>query len=159
MHYLIDGYNLLFRIPSEQKLSLKKRREALIEFLGDELRGIKGTLSIIFDSSEQIRDFPQVALSKNLEVIYAPKGRTADEYIIEMVEVSKNPKVLTVVSSDNGLSGQCRHLGAQTQSIEEFLAFAEKKQGRSTSSKPNYRETSSHIERLRKIFEEKLEKE
>lgn len=156
MHYLIDGYNLLFRLLDQKSQSLEKKREALIALLDRELSVIKGHVSIIFDSSEEIREFAQSVKRKNLEVIYAPKGKTADEYILELVEQRKNPKVLVVVSSDSGLTKQCKYLEAQIQTIEEFFAFLAKKTKKTTEGKPQYRESQGEINRLIKIFEKRL---
>lgn len=157
MYYLIDGYNFLFRIHSSKGKSLEQRRESLIDLLSDELSGFKGQCAIVFDSAEQIRDFPESIRQKNLDVIYAPRGSTADEYIIEMVEQTKNPKSLAVVTSDKGLARQCGHIGSEVFSIEDFLILAaKKKKKKKSSSKPQYRESKQEFERLKKIFEEKL---
>ena len=156
MYFLIDGYNFLFRLPEAQGQSLEKRRESLIEILNQELSAFKGNISVIFDSSEQIRDFAQCAKLKNLDVVYAPKGQTADNYIIELAQQSKSPKMLTVVTSDGGLARQCQHIGTQTVSIEEFIAFMMKKRKKIPKDKPIYKESTAETERLIKIFEERL---
>ena len=156
MYFLIDGYNLLFRIHGASGQSLEKRRESLIETLNQELVSFKGNISVVFDSSEQIRDFPQSAKLKNLDVVYAPKGQTADAYIIELAEQCRSPKMVTVVTSDGGLARQCQHIGTQTVSIEEFIAYVIKKRKKSPKDKPVYKESNAEIERLIKIFEEKL---
>ncbi len=156
MYYLIDGYNFLFRLESSTRKSLEERRESLIQVLNEELTPFKGSAAIIFDSAEQIREFPECAKLSHLEVIYAPKGQTADAYIIELAEQNKSPRTLTVVTSDNGLARQCQHIGTETLSIEDFIAFVMKKNKKKPSQKPTYRESKSEIERLRKIFEGKL---
>lgn len=156
MYYLIDGYNFLFRIKSPKGKSLEQRRESLIHLLSEELFPLKGKVAVIFDSSEQMRDFPQWGLSKNLEVIYAPRGSSADTYIIELAEQTKNPDTLTIVTSDQGLAKQCRQIGTKTLSIEDFLAFVAKKKQKKGAGKPNYKESQKELERLRKIFEERL---
>ncbi|NGX37527.1 MAG: hypothetical protein K1000chlam2_00683 [Chlamydiae bacterium] len=156
MYFLIDGYNFLFRLHGEQGQSLEKRRVSLIETLNQELSAFKGNISVIFDSSEQIRDFAQSAKLKNLEVIYAPKGQTADAYIIELAEQNRSPKMLTVVTSDGGLARQCQHIGTQTVSIEEFITFVMKKRKKIPKDKPAYKESTAEMERLMKIFEERL---
>lgn len=158
MQYLIDGYNLLFRLHAGKGESLEKKRESLVSILNQELSTLKGPITIIFDSSEEIHDFARSAKLPNLDVVYAPKGKTADEYIIELVEQHKNPKILTLVSSDEGLARQCQHLGARTQSIEDFLIFVVKKHKTPSKEKPNYKESSTEMERLIKIFEERLKR-
>lgn len=127
MDYIIDGYNFMFRIQEQKKGSFEKARNTLISLLNEELRIIKTHVSVVFDSSEQIREFAQSAILENIEVIYAPKGLSADEYIIEIVEQSKNPKTLNIVTSDSGLARQCQHLGAKTTSIDDFVALITKR--------------------------------
>lgn len=156
MIYYIDGYNFMFRLEGSQKRSLEERRCSLIDLLNSALQTLKVPVSIIFDSSETIREFPQCAVLSHLEVLYAPKGLTADAYIIELVDQSANPKIITVVTSDSGLARQCQHLGAKVMPIDEFLAFLLKKQKSAPCEKPSYRECKNERERLRKIFEERL---
>lgn len=157
MHYYVDGYNFLFRI-FEKIDPLEKKRDQLIEILNEELKFLKGRCSLVFDSSQQIRDCPQCAFLENLEVIYTPRGLTADNYIIELVEHSRNPKAITVVTSDGGLGRQCSHLGSLVMTIEAFITFILKKTKKSEATKPSQTSSDAEIERLRKIFENRLDK-
>jgi len=129
----------------------------MIRILDEELFLTNLQASLIFDSSEQINDYAQSAKQKKIEVVYAPKGKTADEYIIELVEQNKSPKTLVVVTSDIDLQRQCQYLGAHHLSIEEFISFVikKRKKGKPTG-KPSYKESSQEMQRLIKIFEEKL---
>ncbi|NGX45180.1 MAG: hypothetical protein K940chlam2_00323 [Chlamydiae bacterium] len=153
--YLIDGYNLLFRIE-ESKLPLEKRRDALIAILAEELRPFQFSAAVVFDGEDPVCKYASRTFFEDLEVIYTHTGQTADEFIIEMVEISSNPSLLTVISSDEGLKRQCAHLGAKTLSIESFITMLAKKRARSNRepTKPCH---DPDIERLRKIFEKKLE--
>jgi predicted RNA-binding protein with PIN domain len=158
MKYIIDGYNFMFRIQEEErKKKLEKARESLIALLDEELSIIKTHVYVVFDSSEQVKDYAQSAFLKHIEVIYAPKGLSADQYIIERLEQSKSPKTLTIVTSDSGLALQCQQLGAKILSIDDFVTLINKrKQKKKSLLKPSYKESTQEIERLRKIFEEKL---
>ena len=91
MYYLIDGYNFLFRLETTKGKSLEERRESLVFLLNEQLAPFKGGAAVIFDSAEQIREFAQCAKLDHLEVLYAPKGLTADNYIIELAEQNKSP--------------------------------------------------------------------
>ena len=156
MSFLIDGYNFLFRIEGLKKGSLEKKREHFIDILDQELACFKSTVFIVFDSAQQMSHFAQCAHREHLDILYAPKGQSADEYILELVEISRSPKTLTVVTSDTGLARQCQHMGARTISIEDFIALIVKKVKKSICKPPCYRETPSEIERLLKAFERKL---
>lgn len=147
----------MFRIKGAKGKSLQQQREYLIELLAEELAAFKGNCAIIFDSAEQIRDFPQSFQLKNIDIIYAPRGRTADEYIIEMIEQTKNPKIYAIVTSDKDLARHCQSIGSEVFSIEDFLLLVKKKRkGKTKEAKPNYRESKQEFERLKRIFEEKL---
>jgi len=148
----------MFRIQQGKFLSLEEKRTSIIQALNEALTSFKSEVSIVFDSSQQIRDYAQSAELFSLEVIYAPRGQTADEYIIELVQLSKNPKIKTVVTSDSGLARQCEHLGAKVLSTEDFIAFVLKKMKKKPSSKKEYKESPAEIERLLEIFEKKAKK-
>ena len=156
MHYYVDGYNFLFRICN-RGAPLEMRRESLIDILNRELRFLKGRCSLIFDSAQQIRNCPQCAFLDNLEVVYTPRDMTADAYIIELVDQSRTPKMLTVVTSDTGLARQCRSLGAHVTTIEAFITLIIKKTAIEEEEKPTQELSDRELERLRKIFEERLD--
>ncbi|MDN3507265.1 MAG: NYN domain-containing protein [Simkaniaceae bacterium] len=156
MFYLIDGYNFLFRLESTKEKSLEKRRESLICILNEQLASFKGGAAVVFDSAEQIREFAQCAALDHLEVLYAPKGLTADNYIIELAEQSKSPRTITVVTSDSGLARQCQHIGTNTLSIEEFITLLSRRNQEKPQGKPRCCDSNAEIERLRKIFEDRL---
>lgn len=156
MSFLIDGYNFLFRIEGLKKGSLEKKREQFIAILDRELICFKLPVYIIFDSSQQMSPYAQCAHCEHLDVLYAPKGKTADEYILELIEISRTPKILTVVTSDAGLARQSQALGAKTISIDDFVILIVKKIKKSSCQAPSYKETPSEMERLLRAFERKL---
>jgi len=154
--FLIDGYNFLFRIEGLKKSSLEKKREQFVDILNIELACFKTQVFIVFDSAKQERCYAQCAHFEHLDVLYAPKGQSADEYIIELIEISRTPKTWTVVTSDAGLARQCQHLGAMTVSIEDFICLIDKKSKTNCPRKTEYRDSPSEMERLLKAFEERL---
>lgn len=131
-------------------------RSAFIETLNEQLGCFRCTVFIVFDSAHQMSPYAQCAQCEHLDVLYAPKGRTADQYILELIEISRSPKSLTVVTSDTGLARQCHYLGAKTLSIEQFMELIVKKGKKGICRPPCYQETPAEIERLLKIFEKRL---
>lgn len=158
MSYLIDGYNFLFRLQGKVYPSFERRRQALIELLAEELVSFRVPISIVFDSSEQFKDYAQKAIFPPIEVIYAPKGKTADSYMVELVELSRSPRTITVVTSDIALGKECTYLGSELLSIEEFIALIERRRKGKPSGdvKPEIGQSRGELERLRAIFEERL---
>ena len=53
MHYLIDGYNLLFRLLHDEK-DLQSEREAIIYDLNKKISLIHLNASIVFDAAFQV---------------------------------------------------------------------------------------------------------
>ena len=158
MHYLVDGYNLLFQIYKKKQASLEEKRKSLLEALSQEISLTSLDVTIVFDSSEEFHEYAQKITRANLEVVYAPRDQTADDYIIEILELTKNPKTQTVITEDSNLKKRSTQIGANILSIKKFISLILEKK-RKTTSKTLYKESSSQIERLLKIFEEKLEKE
>jgi len=157
MNYIIDGYNFLFRLPVNKKNSLENRRNSLLEILQQELIHFAGPIAIVFDSGEQICDYAQKAQMAHLEVIYAPCNKTADEYIIELVENKKSPKTTTVVTSDNDLARQCGYHGAKSLTIEEFLALVEKRNKTKAPAETKSEAVApGQMQRWLEIFEQRL---
>jgi uncharacterized protein len=156
--YLIDGYNLLFRV-SKEKRSLQKKREAIIAFLSEKVSLFKFTLLLVFDSVNTDEIEARRGHKGPLEIVYTAKKQTADDYILEEVGHRKNPRQLTVITSDRDLAGQCRLLGANTMSVEEFLDWIDAKQTAHTKRKRAekvLKETDYHLQRLLDIFEKRL---
>ena len=155
MRYLVDGYNLFFKLE-EEILPLEEKREELLSLFDQVVVQLKLKVLVIFDSHfENTEHFASKRKLSHLEVSFSPKNLSADEYILELLEW--NAKQTTLVSSDRELSKRGSFLGAKTMSIEDFVAFIIKKQ-KSTlpKGKPTMREFKGNFERLLKEFEKRL---
>src|SRR3990167_192094 len=98
MYFYLDGYNLLFSlVDSKQPLSLQ--RESLIRFFQKEfaLRKIKGIL--VFDGAHRREEESGLLYVSPLEIAYAPKGQSADAYIVEQLEQDPQRKQAVVVTN------------------------------------------------------------
>lgn len=91
-----------------------------------------------------------------MEVAFAPQGQTADQYIIEQIELAKNKKTIVVVTNDRNLKNHVSFVGAETMSIHAFLQWLMKRKAKKKSKKLVIKESPAQIERLVKIFEERL---
>lgn len=124
VHYLIDGYNLMFRIErADEELQLQRNR--LIHSLDNkfEILNLKGF--VIFDAHFQEGE-GSFEYAKNLEIFYTAHSQTADETILELLKGLK-PISWTVVTSDKPLALQARRAGFKTEGIEQFLAWLKKR--------------------------------
>ena len=161
MYYLIDGYNLLFCLIDSKK-TLQSQRQTIIRSLQNEFAqlGLEGT--IVFDGSQVRGEQSGLSYKSPLVIAYSFSGETADQYIIEKIETSSKPTELTVVTNDKTLSSTARGVGAQTMNLKAFLSFLEKKHGKKKGLQEERRpvtESKREIDRLLKIFEERLDQD
>lgn len=134
MHYVIDGYNLLFRILTVGK-DLATRREHFIEQLNKKIQALQINVSIIFDSGYQI-DPSYKSHYKHLEIQFTSMGITADEWIIAFVKRSKNLNKEIIITSDKDLATKVRNEGGKTESVEDFVAALNKRYQNKIQKKP-----------------------
>ncbi len=124
MHYFLDGYNLLFQLFGGIS-ELREEREQLLEELDSSISQTSLNLTIVFDA--HLRD-EQLSRTKfrSLDIIFTDFGQTADDYILEALNLSKHPKRETIITNDQRLAWRARGLGAKTQSLSQFLKQLEK---------------------------------
>ena len=157
MHYWIDGYNLLFRITKNYR-EMKENERKLLLTLNNLL--LKYQVTIVFDGRE--KDPPE-ALRKNLNalaLIYTPYHQTADDYILDAISDASDPSNETVISSDQELLRKARQRGAHTITVEKFLSkLIQRKKKKSPAPPKEIQETDYHLQRLLKIFEDRLKED
>lgn len=125
MHYIIDGYNLLFRILTKGE-SLASQRQHIIESLNRKIQVIGIDVSIVFDSNYNITDTPK-SHYKHLAIQFTSKGMTADEWIIDHLKRSTHPEHTIVVTSDKRLAVSIRQCSGKVDSVEDFVTNLNKR--------------------------------
>lgn len=159
MYYLIDGYNLLF-FQDESKSTLHSQRQNIVRLLQKEFShlGLEGI--VVFDGSHQADEQSGLSYKSPLIIAYSPKGQTADRYILEKLESAKVPSDVTVVTNDKSLASQVRALGAHTSNLKMFYSQLERKHNKkSVDEKKPSQISKRELERLAKIFEQRLNEE
>lgn len=118
MPYLIDGHNLVPRIPG-LRLDAADDEQQLIELLQDFCRVSRKTVEVYFDNAP-----PGQARSRKYGLVQAHfirAGRSADEAIRDRLRrLSGEGRTWIVVSSDLRVQQWARQARAQVQSSEEF---------------------------------------
>lgn len=157
MLYYLDGYNLLFYFAHSKK-SLKTQRDSLIGHLHKQFEKLSLSGVLVFDGTNRNDEESGLSYKSPLTIAYASKGQSADAYIVEQIEFAANPKLITVVTDDQGLTRHARSHGAKAQSNSAFLSFLKRKSDKSKlKTKPEVTETPQNIRRLIQIFEERME--
>jgi predicted RNA-binding protein with PIN domain len=134
MPYLIDGHNLVPKIPG---LSLKMLddEDHLIALLQVFARVRRQRIEVFFDQAPPTRGGKQMA--GMVTVHYVRTGKTADQAIVERLrQLGKNTRTWTVVTSDRQVRAEAREREARLVSSEEFAALLrESLQGSQTAQK------------------------
>lgn len=116
--YLIDGNNLIGKIPEIMKLQKQDKqasRERLAFMIDRVFLNRKEKVFLHFDGFENIK----IKLSK-VKIRYSDSG-SADEKIKKQISDSKNRKSLVVVTSDNNLSEFARVCSCEVIKSEDFV--------------------------------------
>lgn len=158
MHYWIDGYNLLFRIPAANlpKHSFEDKRKAVILHLNSYVKTLGLKVSVVFDSVDPSNDPIRRSHYDALEVVYTAPKTTADDLLLEIASQTDRPGLLCIVTSDQALANKVRSFRVSTLSLEDFLALVSKKQQKRQipEGKPS-RGSAWENKRLESIFEER----
>lgn len=125
MHYIVDGYNLLFRILTSS-VDLATRRQQIVENLNKKVKLLGLQVTIVFDSNYRLEESTKSHF-ETLEIQFTSRGITADEWIIEKVRQITNPETIIVVTSDKKLAWIIRNSSVRTESIEEFVTTLNKR--------------------------------
>ncbi|MFQ5444883.1 MAG: NYN domain-containing protein, partial [Nitrospinales bacterium] len=125
MHYLVDGYNLMFRVLHAGD-DLQAQREEIILDLNEKIQVLHLDVLIVFDAQYQYGRGSRSHLNY-LEICFTDKGETADDFIIHKLKSTENPKQITVVTSDNKLGWRARRCLAKTETVEIFLTWLNKR--------------------------------
>lgn len=123
IHYIIDGNNLIGKIGYLKELQRKDRqssREELTNFLNRYFAGKKIKLTLHFDG------FPNTAINVSKGRIVYSEKYTSDYMIRGEIDNSKNPKLITLISSDNSLINFAHANSCSVIKSEDFYKQIEK---------------------------------
>ena len=125
MQYLIDGYNLLFRLLHKGQ-EVRQARESMIVELSQ--KAALSDLDITLVSTLSIKkELRQSRKEGAIRVVYTNEGETADEWIIRECKKATGNTEDRVVTSDKRLAVHIRVKGIQTVTCEEFIAYLNKR--------------------------------
>ncbi|HDL18256.1 MAG TPA: hypothetical protein ENH29_04295 [Bacteroidetes bacterium] len=118
---IIDAYNLIHRVGDLRihlQQNLENARERLLQKLIVFRQNKKIKITVVFDG-DQVGQ-PSSVTRNGLQIYYSIPPRNADETIKILLRKRKNPRNITVVSSDNEILNFARTNRAITMRSEEF---------------------------------------
>lgn len=84
MRILIDGYNLIRRVPElagADRRDLAEGREMLLSQLAMYRSGRGHRITVVFDGTDSIHLGGSAHRARGISVVFSPRGRTADDVI------------------------------------------------------------------------------
>lgn len=118
MPFVFDGHNLIGQTPG-LRLDDPDDERKLVMLLRGYLTRVKKKGTVVFDRGA-FAALPSLS-NRNLTVRFARPPRTADDVIVEMVRQERNPRGLTVVTSDRRVRELAQQAGAQVQDAAAFV--------------------------------------
>jgi predicted RNA-binding protein with PIN domain len=123
MNYIIDGHNLISKIPG-LNLSMLDDEQRLIELLNRYGQQNRGRIEVYFDGAPVgqagARNYGRVRAH------FVPARTTADDAIrMRLARLARSAKNWVVVSSDHSVQASAREAHAQVMSAEEFTRSLE----------------------------------
>lgn len=152
VHFIIDGYNALFRIKPLLKKQYKTR-EGFIRYIkiSKPYGSIRNKVSLVFDGTTGVTFNPKIYLPFN---VFFTKGENADDMIVEMVKMDKRPQDIIVVTDDRELQDRVKIYDSKAIGVLRFFKNL-KKDGKTTKEeKPdiNSKEAKDITEEMKKIW-------
>jgi predicted RNA-binding protein with PIN domain len=118
MPFVFDGHNLIGK-TSGLRLDDPDDEQKLVMLLRGYLARVKKKGTVVFDRGT-FAERPSLS-NRNLTVRFARPPRTADDVIVDLVRQERNPRGLTVVTSDQRVRDLARQAGASVQDAAAFV--------------------------------------
>jgi predicted RNA-binding protein with PIN domain len=120
MRIIIDGYNLIRRIPELRALDrsdLEAGRDGLVNELSTYRAGKGHRITVVFDGTGSVHLGGGMEKVAGITVHYSPRGRTADSVIKKMC---REYQADVVVSGDREIADSARKAGVTPVSPDLF---------------------------------------
>lgn len=158
LHFIVDGYNLINKIDSLKKTSLKAKREALLRLLADYKVKLssRNKITVVFDGKSEVVH-PAIK-NPHLNIIFS-KDQDADSLIKAMIDGSENSKSLVIVTNDRDIIYFAKARNVKHKNTEDFLAQIRRKinkSGQDDSFKLDFKQAYKINEELREIWFKKF---
>jgi hypothetical protein len=129
VHYLVDGYNLLFTLGYVRKTAgqreFEQARERLIAYLTGKHAERPGHATVVFDAVRATRFTQSEQHHGRLSVRYALKQQ-ADDLIEVLIRQEAAPHKLTVVSNDQRLREAARRRRCVGWTLPDYVDWLER---------------------------------
>jgi predicted RNA-binding protein with PIN domain len=122
MHYLIDGHNLIAKLPDIRLSDPDDEAQLIMKLRQWTAAGRKRRATVYFDGGLPGGAAPHFSGGR-IKVIFASVGREADELMIGKIKKVHNPPEYTLVTSDRAIRSVAKKRGMPLLSSDEFAAW------------------------------------
>ena len=132
--YIIDGYNVIHRVPRWEKhlnASLERGRDVLLSYCRRwmQTRGDVWMFYVVFDGDCAVTA-SHTSSGPGIRVVYTRTGETADDRILDIMKEFGEGHNYVAVSDDRYVSGHAQLLSAEAMSARAFASVLEPEAGR-----------------------------
>lgn len=121
MHFLIDGHNLIGKLPDLSLSDPQDEVELILRLRGWVAAARNRQVTVFFDGGG-LGGFSHRMSSKDIRVIFAPQGKQADDLLIDRLRGLRNPRSYMLVSSDRRIIDAAVIARIKVLKSEEFIA-------------------------------------
>ncbi len=124
MDIIVDGYNVIFKIPelgySTEKCDIETLRNRFLTILEQYKEKRRHKLIVVFDGKGTGK--MSETRVEGLDVIFSKQDLDADEEIKRMVRNSENPRNITVITSDRDIEQYVKRYGCKVVEPSVFYS-------------------------------------
>ena len=131
-NYIIDGYNLGYKIPSVAKWIRSGETDRAIQLIknfANKLIPGADQIIIVFDGTNESKKCN--TNHSKLQIRFSKKPQTADDIIRQFIRYQKNASKWIVVSSDSDIRHTAEDMGADVICSEKLIESLKSHSGRS----------------------------
>jgi len=135
-HFIIDGYNALFKIKGKLKKQYQTR-EGFIQYIRTTkiARSARNKISLVFDGAKAV-SFKDKPSFSPINVVFS-KDETADDKIVKMARRQENKREVIVVTDDREVQERVKILGCSAVPVTLFFKELTRRKGTNDREKPN----------------------
>ena len=121
-NYIIDGYNLGYKIPSISKWISSGETDRAIQLITNYVNKLTpgaGQIILVFDGVKESSG--NSSKQAKFQIKFSKKPQTADDIIRQFIRSQKNASRWTIVSSDSEIRYTAADMGAEVMSSEQLI--------------------------------------
>jgi len=155
--YIIDGYNVIHKIPDIKALmetDLQSAREKFVFMLDNYFTKRRASVFVVFDGCNDISTF-NIHSTPKIRVLFSKRYQKADILIKTLTDERKNKALTTIVSSDHEVFQYGKASRCNVMKSEEFIKKIRAKSFDYENSIKGHTLSNNEIELWKQLFNKK----